>query len=33
MLYEFRLSHDAAAEITKNICYVKGKGTVDHSEE
>ena len=30
-LYEFELVHNAM-EATKNICYVKDKGTVDHSK-
>ena len=30
MLYKFRLDHNIE-EVSKNICYAKGKGTVDHS--
>ena len=30
MLYEFKLGHNAA-EATKNICCVKGEGTVDYN--
>ena len=30
MLYKFKLSHNTA-EATKNICYAKDEGTVDHS--
>ena len=29
MLYNFKLSHDTT-EATKNICWTKGKDTVDH---
>ena len=29
ILYEFKLGHNAT-ETAKNICYVKGEGTVDH---
>ena len=32
MLYKFELDHKAT-EATKNICYVKGEGTVDQSSE
>ena len=30
MLYEFQLAQNAV-EVTKNICYMKGKSTVNHS--
>ena len=30
MLYGFKLSHNTA-EVTKNICYAKDEGAVDHS--
>ena len=29
MLYEFKLNHNAV-EATKNICFVKYEGTIDH---
>ena len=32
MLYKFELGHNAM-EATKNICYVKSEGAVDHSLE
>ena len=30
MVYEFELGH-TAVEATKNICFVKSEGVVDHS--
>ena len=31
MLYEFKLGHNTA-KATKNICFMKGEGTVDQSK-
>ena len=33
MLYEFKLSHNAAMEAIKNICCVKGEDIIDHSNQ
>ena len=30
MYYKFKLGHNAA-DTTKNICFAKGDGTVDHN--
>ena len=31
MLYKFELDHNTVVETTKNICYIKGEGAIDHS--
>ena len=31
--YECKLDHNAAVETTKNICCVKGEGSVDHNNQ
>ena len=32
MFYEFKMGYNTT-EATKNICYVKGEGAVDHNTE